>query len=74
MERDPDDPLCESARRALCASLAPLFTLLRAQMWRKECELFAKPIPTAPEEYTDTPNPARLGEIMTYAARLRSLL
>jgi hypothetical protein len=48
-------------------------TMLRAQMWRKECELFGRPIPTAPDE-TAGANPAMYPALLTDAARLRGLV
>lgn len=49
-------------------------TLLRAQMWRKECELFARQVPTDPGADSFTPVPERYDEILADAARLRGLV
>jgi predicted acylesterase/phospholipase RssA len=56
------------------AKTADEITLLRAQIWRKECELFGRPIPTDPSADTLTPVPAKLGEVLGAAARLRGLV
>ncbi len=48
--------------------------MLRVQMWRKECELFARQIPTDPGADSSTPVPERYDEILGDAARLRGLV
>lgn len=56
------------------AATADEILILRAQMWRKECELFGRPVPTDPAASSTVPVLARHDELLADAARLRGLV
>lgn len=60
--------------RSATAQDADQIALLRAQQWRKECQLFGRPIPTAPDDDPGAPQPARLGELRDLAASVKLIV
>ncbi len=63
-------------RKSLTAQDVDQIALLRAQQWRKECQLFGRPIPTAPDDDLGIgmPQPSRLSEIRDLAAQVKSIV
>jgi predicted acylesterase/phospholipase RssA len=61
-------------RQSEVARQVDRITLLRAQLWRKECELFGRPIPTAPSDDPEVPHPEEYSRIRDLAATVVSLV
>ncbi len=61
-------------RQSETARQVDRITLLRAQIWRKECELFGRPIPTAPSEDPQVPHPEQYSQIRDLASTVVSLV
>lgn len=68
------DTLDGFERQSEVARQVDQITLLRAQIWRKECELFGKPIPTAPGEDPQVPHPEQYSQIRDLASTVVGLV
>ncbi len=68
------DTLDGIERQSEVAHQIDRITLLRAQIWRKECELFGRPIPTAPSEDPQVPHPEQYSQIRDLATTVVSLV